>query len=613
MRFQNRTLDRRLTDRLIDHLLDLRIDRPLTTVAPPASSPRPGRGPARRQGRSIAPTVRHLAAALALALPAGVALAQDAAEAQSLRPALVSLVKALLDQGQLSVARARELLRQAGVDPAVLEQPDAPVAAPPAPAPAAAPAPAGAASGTVRVPFLPETLKREIKDDVRKEVIEASRKERWGQPDAFPAWLRRFSFSGDLRLRAQHDAFGEDNALPANLDTYYQRLNATGQATTTNTSEDRTRLRWRARFAIGATVNEATRASLRLVTNSGGDDNDPTSLNVDAGQSNRRIGVALDRLNLAWTQGPWVLNAGRIANPYQTTDLIWSNDLSLDGAAASWLPALTPDLSAFATAGLHPLREINNSPQRRTPDAWLIGLQGGASWRPAAQWELRGALGLFDFRRIEARLNPAGAGDGSTIDYNDAVPQLRQRGNTMFNITAQSNPAAAALWGTASKFRVLDLNAELQAQLEDGWQIGAQLDLLRNIGYDAGEIRARIGSAAAQLPGDTRCGDGEARLACDRTRGYRLEFNIGRGAPDYYGSWRAHAGTRRLERDATFDGFASGDYRLGGTDSLASYLGGSYTIGRNTQLAARYVNARGIDAPAVFRVSTWTVDLNARF
>ena len=32
----------------------------------------------------------------------------------------------------------------------------------------------------------------------------------------------------------------------------------------------------------------------------------------------------------------------------------------------------------------------------------------------------------------------------------DGAPQVRTRGNTMFNITAQSNPNAAPLWGIAS-------------------------------------------------------------------------------------------------------------------------------------------------------------------
>jgi len=61
------------------------------------------------------------------------------------------------------------------------------------------------------------------------------------------------------------------------------------------------------------------------------------------------------------------------------------------------------------------------------------------------------------------------------------------------------------------------------------------------------------------------------------------------------------------------DGFTPGDYRLGGTDVKASFIGGSYAPGRNTQLSLRYVNAEGIDAPVKLRVGTWTVDLQSRF
>ena len=52
---------------------------------------------------------------------------------------------------------------------------------------------------------------------------------------------------------------------------------------------------------------------------------------------------------------------------------------------------------------------------------------------------------------------------------------------------------------------------------------------------------------------------------------------------------------------------------LGGTDVKASFIGGSYTPGRNTQISMRYVNARSIDAPVKFGVGTWTVDLTSRF
>lgn len=549
------------------------------------------------------PFVKTLVAACVLAaLPA---LAQDnAADVQQLRASMLTLVKTLLDQNLVSVSKAREMLRQAGIDPALLE---APAGA------AATPAPAAPAAPPVRVPYVPETVKRELREEIRQEVLATARAERWAVPEALPAWLSRVSFSGDLRLRGQRDDFADDNAIPAQLDSFYQSLSSTGQATTRNTTEDRGRLRWRARLGVGIGLADDWRAQLRLVTSNGGDANDPTSTNVDAGQANRRFGAAFDLANVSWSLGPYSAAGGRVANPYQTSDLLWSNDLTLDGLTASWKPVLDYEWQGFATLGVHPLREVTASLTSRAADSWLVGAQVGGQWRPAPSLSVRAGLGVFDFRRIEGRVNGAGAGDGTNTEFNDSAPLVRQRGNTMFNIAAQSNPAGGPVWGIASKFRVLDLNAALDYTSPQLWRVFAQADLLNNIGWDRDEILARIGPAAAALPADRRCGAGEARLDCKRTRGVRVEFGVGQGLAEDAGSWTLAAGVRELQRDAVPDGYTPGDYRLGGTDVKATFLGAGYTMARNVQWMLRYVDAQGIDAPVPYRVGSWTLDLNARF
>ncbi len=545
------------------------------------------------------------ASTLAMAFPAS---AQDAtADAQQLRASLLTLVKALVDQNTLTVAKASEMLRQAGIDPALLNAPSTPavaaVAAPPAPP-------------VVRVPYVPEAVKRELREEIRQEVMATARAERWGVPEALPAWLARFNFSGDIRLRYQLDDFADENGnqLLSTFDTFYQQpLNGTS-----NVTDDRGRFRWRARLAIGARVADEVQAGLRLVTNRGGDANDPASTNVDAGQFNRRYGTGFDLAHLSWGLGPYSVVGGRMANPYRTTDLLWSNDLTLDGVAASWQPTFGYEWTGFATAGLHPLREVNNSPRNRAKDSWLLGLQTGAQWRPGTGWNVRGGLGLFDFRNIEGRLNPAVMG---STDFDETAPLVRTRGNTMFIINAEVPPTpgvtATPLYGIASKFRVLDLNLAAEYTTPELWRFGVAGNVLNNVGWDRDEILARMGGAAGNaatgLPGTTGCAPGPSRLDCRRTQGYRVEFTLGRGATEEQGSWLMSVGTRYLERDAVPDGFTPGDYRLGGTDVKATSIGGSYSVARNTQFGLRYVQAQSIDLPFAFRVNTWTFDLNAKF
>jgi Putative porin len=328
---------------------------------------------------------RTLIAAAAAALTCLTALPvcaqQDTAgDVQQLRASLLILVRTLLDQNLLTVAKAQEMLRQAGIDPAALTLATPSVPPPPAAAPPAPP--------VVRVPYVPETVKRELREEIRQEVLAAARAERWGVPEALPSWLSRFSFAGDVRLRLQRDVFADDNVLPAQLDSYYQLLNANGLPSTANTSETRERVRVRARLGVTGRVSDEVQAGLRIVTSRGGDANDPTSTNVDAGQSQRRYGIALDQAWLAWSLGPYSASGGRIANPYQTTDLLWASDLTLDGVVGSWRPNLGYEWSGFATLGLHPLREINGSLTNRVKDSWLLGAQAGAQWKPGNGWSL---------------------------------------------------------------------------------------------------------------------------------------------------------------------------------------------------------------------------------
>jgi Putative porin len=542
----------------------------------------------------------------------------SSADVQQLRASLLILVRTLLDQNLLTVAKAREMLRQAGIDPATLT---AAAGATPAVPPGAAAAPA---PPVVRVPYVPETVKRELREEIRQEVLATARAERWGVPEALPSWLSRFSLAGDVRVRLQHDVFADDNAPAGQLLSYYRQSLPSDLPTSVNTTETRDRLRVRARLGVTGKVSDEVQAGVRLVTSRGGDANDPASTNVDAGQAERRYGLALDEAYIGWGLGPYSVSGGRIANPYQTTDLLWANDLTLDGVTASWKPVFDYQWNAFATVGIHPLREVNNTRFNLANDSYLIGAQGGLQWKSGTGWSARAGVGLYDFKHVEARQNAAGPGNGTTAEYNDSAPLVRTRGNTMFNIAAQSNPAAAAeVWGIASKFRVLDLNATADYTTPELWRFGVQGDYLNNIGWNRGDIAARVGGEGS-LPCDVElvvtapstvpsCPAGGSRLNFRRTKGYKVEFTAGHGLVEDEGSWSLNFGIRHLERDAVPDGFTSGDYRLGGTDVKASFIGGSYTPSRNTLLSLRYVNAEGIDAPVKFRVGTWTFDVQSRF
>jgi hypothetical protein len=552
---------------------------------------------------------RTALAALLCTLLLGVSSAQaqqqSAQDVERLRAAMVLLLKTLVDQNVITAAKAQETLRQAGVDPALLT-----AAAPPAPpAPSASPAAPSTAVAiatppVVRVPYVPESVKQEMREQLRQEIAAQAKAEGWGNPGTLPSWLSRISLNGDVRVRLQRDDYPDDNALPQVIDGFYQLP----PDATRNTSEDRARFRVRARLGVQARVTTDVEAGLRLVTSSGGDANNPVSTNVDLGRFNRRLGVAFDQAYLGWTRDDLSVRGGRIANPYLTSDLMWAPDLTFDGISASYSPAFNLNWQGFATVGLHPLQEVAASPTNQAQDKWLLGLQVGARWTSNGGSQARLGAALYDFNRIEGELNPSDP--PSNALNSESAPGVRQRGNTMFNITALSNPSGNPVWGIASKFRVVNLTAGAELGWLDPWRLGINIDWLRNIGFDRDDIAARLGSAVNTLPQDKTGANGLDRR---RTDGLRFEFSLAHGPRDQTGSWQVFAGHRMLQRDAVPDAFTSADYRLGGTDQKASFLGGQYTWARNTSFSARYIDAQSLDSPAPYRVNAWLLDFNTRF
>jgi hypothetical protein len=168
---------------------------------------------------------RPLLLTLALATTATPGFADDLEELRKLRDTTINLVNALVEQGVLTRAKADEIIAQAQ------QSATKPGAATPAPA---SPAATGASPPVVRVPYVPESVKEEIRDEVKGEVLAQAKNERWGQPGAFPDWLQHFAWDGDIRLRGEADRFPNDgtpNASVAELQAFGVNIANSTQST----------------------------------------------------------------------------------------------------------------------------------------------------------------------------------------------------------------------------------------------------------------------------------------------------------------------------------------------------------------------------------------------
>jgi hypothetical protein len=493
-----------------------------------------------------------------------VAVASQAAQAQAtdidqVRAATTKLINQLVEQGVLPRARADALLKDL----------DTPAASPPA----------GAAkpSATVRVPYVPEFMRKELKEELRGDLAAQALREGWAGPGAVPSWVRSLKFDGDLRTRYQFDNFDDGNSPNA---VNVTETNRTRAVTFLNTTEDRQRLRVRARLGLSANADDNWSAGLRLTT---GSTTDPISSNQTLGTYGNRFTAAFDRAYIRYRYGD-ELNAvfGRFGNPWFGTDLVWANDLGFDGVALQWTPRFG-GLRSFVTLAAMPVQEVELS----NHDKWLYGLQFGAELGGGGA--LRGKLGLgyYAYSHLVGQANAA----GSSLTDPTAVA-FAQKGNTYFNI---SSDATRPLLALASDYRIVNLTGLLAIETVANKHFVITGDYAKNLGFDRAAVAARVGQDVEP-----------------QTRAYGLRVAFGDLDVQARYDWQVFFAYKHVERDAVLDAFTDGDLRLGGTDAKGYVLGGSYGLGKNTTATLRWLSADSI-AGAPLSVDVLHLDLAVRF
>jgi hypothetical protein len=262
------------------------------------------------------------------------------------------------------------------------------------------------------------------------------------------------------------------------------------------------------------------------------------------------------------------------------------------------------------------LQTNQSGPFNTAAEQWLFAGQVGVDWKASDESRLRLAGAYFDFSGIQGKPDPANPANNTLNDL--SAPLFRQFGNTMFDIHYQvlNNTATpiAPLYGYAAQFRLVNFGAEYEYARFDPMRLAVQLDWVRNVGFNATEIRQRIGGAVAGLPGVTLPNGSVVNGVEDaRTNGYLVSLRMGAADLHQLGDWQVFCGARYLERDAVPDAFTSPDYRLGGTDNQATFVGVNVGTSAATSLTLRYVSARSIDSAPKFGVDTWFLDFNGRF
>ncbi len=512
-----------------------------------------------------------LAVALAAVCSGSAVAASDdkRASVELLHETTLNLIQLLVEQGVLKQEAADALLKKA-------EQRAAEKTA------QAKAAEAEAGKGVVRVTYVPEHVKREIREQVKQEVVAQAKQERWGDVNAVPEWLDRLKWEGDIRLRYQADLFADGNAPEAVFQVIGQNVS--------NTQEDRQRERVRLRLGLNANVTSKVDVGVRITT---GNTTDPVSTNQTLGNTGNKYNLVLDRAFLKLRPiDDLTLWGGRIPNPFFSTDLVWDDDVNFEGAAVSYAPgAQEPQrkFKPFVTAGAFPLQEIEENDMDKAKDKWLFGAQIGLEWTPSTRARFKGGLSYYDYRNVLGVKNPA-----NSTQFDKTAPQFRQKGNSLFDIAVLP---AAPRYALASDFRIGNLT--LVADFADFYPIHVigSFDWAHNFGFDRDEVIARNQQNAQLDPG---------------ADGYQAKLTIGYPKVSERHEWQAFVGYRYLESDAVLDAFTDSDFHLGGTNHKGFMIGGAYGLYKNTSLSARWMSSDEISGLPL-SIDVFQLDLNAKF
>ncbi len=415
-------------------------------------------------------------------------------------------------------------------------------------------------------------------------------------------WAQRIKFSGDLRLRYQKD-FMDDANEP--------RLGDEGLE---DTNIDRTRTRYRARLGLKTTLVDPEElnigkieAGLRVTT---GSDDNPVSTNETMGDDFNKDTVVLDRAYLKWDYIPTLpifenkspqitVTAGRMANPFFCSDLVWDKDLGFEGLTLHLLSDTVESNSwrFFLTVGAYALKEL----EFQTKDKWLYGGQIGIEHRPFEGLNYKLAVAYYDFDNVQGepieRLK-----DLYKKDWDWSGAGFIQGGNTLFDANELLGPITGTdpVPALASDYDEININAMIDIDLFSPVHIILEGEYVKNLAYDKDKV--------------LRLNPDVPDYALDQTDGYRVGIMLGYPETLALGDWNVALSYKRLEADAVMDAFTDSDFHMGGTDCEGWILSGQLGLYKNLWLKARWLSANEIiEENGQLAIDTLQVDLNVAF
>ena len=562
----------------------------------------------------------------------------------------INLVNLLVKQGVIKQDQADQLIKQAEDEAYVQRQAskDATVKADEAAKAASAAASAANPPGTKHVTYVPEVVKRELREEIKKEVMDKAEKENWASPGAYPEWAQRIHFYGDVRVRYQgnffpkgNDQFDAINFNAVNTGSPYDISgNNFNNIPTYDTTKDRSQVRFRARLGMDADLTNGFDAGIRIAT---GQDNSPVSTNQTFGNSGgdfSKYSLWLDRGFIRYQNinQEIAVQLGRFDNPFWSpTDLVWYNELGFDGFAVQAKHQVNEWFTPFGVAGIFPLfnTPVNSTsnlfdadPEAGSRDKWLFGGQLGFGTHVDSDTQIRVAAAFYDFEGVQGQVSSLCdiLSSSDVCDTDLTRPSFAQKGNTYMPIRNldQSITLGASnqfqFFGLVQKYRPVVASAQIDFAQFNPYHIIIDGEFVWNSAFDRSLTNIMpgqfIGSPGVAInnrggvPSDAPTGTVGPFNGGDQ--GWMARVTVGNKDIKTFGDWNVYAAYKFLESDATLDAFVDPDFGLGGTNLKGYIIGANLGVSNNVWAALKWMSATNIGG-VPFASDVVLVDLNARF
>jgi opacity protein-like surface antigen len=547
---------------------------------------------------------------------------------------VINLISKMVDKGLLTRAEAVEMIQQAEAE---AEQARAQ-------AKASMKRDAAAEDDALRVNYVPEVVKNQMRDEIKQQLLAEMRTPgatTAGSGKGAPVVIEEEDegLFGDLRIRYEMLNYDDINDNTGSFPNFHAintgaPFDTAGNIFSPQYNVDQDRDRYRLRFRIGADyeLEEDWKAGFRIAT---GENTSPVTTNQSMGLANQGAGgnfskyaIWLDRAFMRWDHewdngSSFTFNGGRFDNPYYSTEIIFDEDLGFDGLSGKWKGRIGDNVKPFVTAGAYPIfnTDLNFSSNRPdkfdSSDKFLFAAQAGADFKLAKDLNARLAVAYYSFDGVEGKLStpytPVTAQDAGDTD--NTRPSFAQRGNT-YRPLRQIIPDATNNFGTINQWQYYGLATDhkpLAVTAKIDWdrfepvRITAYGEYIKNLAYDSSTLNTygvnnRGPSGAGGAPGAYE-GSDHAWIA---------GVKVGKPALDKRGDWQALFNYRWVGSDAVIDAFTDSEFGGGGTNVKGWTLGAQWALSPNTAFAVSWLSSDAIAGPPL-KSDSLQVDFKIKF